>query len=113
MIPALIGIVLAACLFAALLWSIYRAVTLTGTPRVVHAFLAISTIIVVCAVTWDFHAMMLSGGITCAVTAFIALWQERRWSKLLPLVQLLLGLGATYAGYALLAGPSLPAPPAL
>lgn len=113
MIPLLIGIVLAACLFAALLWSVYRAVTQTGLHRLVQGFLAISTLIVVAAVTWDFHAMLVSGGITCAVMAAIAIWYEPRWSKLLPLVQLLLGLGATYAGYALLAGPSLSAPPVL
>lgn len=113
MTPLLIGIVLAACLFAALLWSVYRAVTQTGMPRVVQAFLALSTLIVVAAVTWDFHAMMVSGGITCSVTAALAIWYETRWSKLLPLIQLLMGLAATYAGYALLAGPSLPAPPVL
>ncbi len=113
MIPILIGVALAACLFAALLWSVYQAVTQSGMHRVVQGFLAISTVIVVAAVTWDLHAMLVSGGITCSVLGLIALWYERRWSKLLPFVQLLLGLGATYAGYALLAGPSLPAPPAL
>jgi len=113
MTPLLIGIELAACLFAALLWSLYRAVTQTGMHRTVQAFLAISTLIVVAAVTWDYHAMLVSGGITCTVLAVIALWFEPRWSKLLPLVQLVLGLGAIYAGYALLAGPANSGPPPL
>jgi len=112
MIPLLIGIVLAACLFAALLWSVYRAVTQTGFVRTANVLLAVSTLIVVSAVTWEMHAMLLSGGVTCALTALIAIWQDRRWSKLLPFVQFLLGVGAVYVGYVTLAGPTLSGPPA-
>lgn len=88
----LIGIVIAAAVFAALLWSIYRLVTVKGRLRVNYAILALSTLLVVAAVTWNFAALSMTAGLTCAASGLIAMWADKGWNKLLPFVQVLLGL---------------------
>lgn len=98
----LTGIVLAACVFAALLWSLYRVTITTRWLRLVYAVLAISTILVAAAITWNLATLTLTAGLTCAVTALVALWVEPRWSKLLPLVQLVLGVMSIWAGATIL-----------
>lgn len=91
MFAILIGIVIAACIFAALLWSIYRAVVTTGRLRTTYIVLALSTLMVVSGITWTLNALLLTASVSLIVTAIIAMIYEARWSKLLPLAQLLLG----------------------
>lgn len=98
----LTGIVLAACVFAALLWSLYRITQTTRWLRLVYAVLAVSTILVAAAITWNLATLTLTAGLTCAVTALVALWVEPRWSKLLPFVQLVLGVMSIWAGATIL-----------
>lgn len=92
MFAFLTGIVIAAAVFAALLWSIYRAVIVKGAMRAVYVFLAISTLLVVSGVTWNWPTLIFTSSLTLAVTAIIAIGLETRWSKLLPLVQLALAV---------------------
>jgi hypothetical protein len=89
--PLLAGIVIAAAVFAALLWSIYRAVQTNGKARAVYVILAISTLLVVTAFTYDLLGLLLTSGFTCIGAALYAMVLDRGWNKLLPFVQLLLG----------------------
>lgn len=88
----LTGIVLAAIAFAALLWAIYRAVVTTGRKRFAYVVLAISTVLVVLAATYDLVGLLLSAGFTCLAAALLATIYEARWNKLLPLTQVGFGL---------------------
>ena len=87
----LLGIAIAAAVFAALLWSIYRAVIVTGRLRINYTLLSLSTLLVVTGITWNLTMLTLTSAMSLAVTAVIAIIYEARWSKLLPLVQLVLG----------------------
>ncbi len=101
LIPLLIGIVLAALVFAALLWSIYRAVITTRRARLGYAVLAISTLLVALAVTFNLAGLLLTAGFTCVGAALFGIMSDKGWSKLLPLVQLLLGLFAVWTAASL------------
>ena len=96
MAPLLIGIVLAACVFAALLWSIYRTVQTKGNLRINYALLSISTIVIALGITYDWLGVLVSAGVTCIGTSLIAIYQDKGWSKLLPFAQLLLGGASAY-----------------
>ncbi|MEM9584920.1 MAG: hypothetical protein AAGA08_17540 [Pseudomonadota bacterium] len=98
----LAGIVIAACVFAALLWSIYRVVMTHGRLRLTYIVLALSTLLVVAAIQYNLAGISLMAGLTCAVTGVIALTHEPRWTKLLPLVQVVLGGLSVWAGASIL-----------
>ncbi|MCY4179662.1 MAG: hypothetical protein OXC60_10525 [Litoreibacter sp.] len=102
MVPLLIGIVLAACVFAALLWSIYRTVQTKGNLRLNYALLSISTLTIAAGITYDLLGLMVSAGVTCMGTAIIAIVKDPGWSKLLPVTQLLLGGASAYFANAIL-----------
>ena len=98
MFPLLIGIIIAAAVFAAFLWSLYRSVTATGKLRVTYVMLALSTLVVIAAITWNFPTLTVTAGLTCLVTGALATMTEPRWNKLLPLVQVILGGLSIWAG---------------
>ena len=91
MLEILGGIAIAAFVFAALLWSIYRAVTTAGHLRMVHLLLAINTILGMQALSFGspIFGQFVGGGLV--VIGTFALWYDDGWSKLLPLVQILFG----------------------
>ncbi len=102
MFPLLIGIVLAALVFAAMLWSVYRAVTTQGRLRLTYVILVLSTILIMAAITWNLAAVSLCAGLTGTVSGAIAVVADKRWNKLLPLIQVVLGLLSIGAGVSIL-----------
>lgn len=88
----LAGIAIAAFVFAALLWSIYRAVTSEGRERLVHLLCALSTIMAMFAITYGSPGHGAFAGASLAVIAAFAFWYDKGWSKLLPVVQILFGI---------------------
>lgn len=87
----LTGIILAALAFAALLWAIYRAVVTTGRRRIAYVVLAISTVLIAIAATYDLFGLLMSAGFTCLGSAILATVYEQRWNKVMPIIQILLG----------------------
>ncbi len=97
MAALLIGIVIAAAVFAALLWSLYRCFMTTGKLRVSYGVLTISTLLVVAGITWNLAGVTFAASGSLIFTAIVGVWADTRWSKLLPLVQLVLGVLAFFA----------------
>lgn len=93
----LAGLVIAACVFAAFLWSIYRAVQTKGKQRAIYTVLMLSTLLVVTAFTYNLAGLLLTSGFTCIGAALFATIYDERWNKLLPFVQMLLGLLAVWS----------------
>lgn len=93
----LAGIVIAATVFSALLWSIYRSVVTQERQRLNYTLLSLSTLLVVTAITYNLTMLLLMAGITTVGTGLFAIIAEHRWSKLLPLVQIVLGGLAIFA----------------
>lgn len=92
-VPVLLaGIVIAALLFSALLWSVYRAVTTTGRLRLHAGALAFFTVLGMVSISLNAPGMAILTGAGCAGMGAMGIWSETRWSKLMPLVQLLFGL---------------------
>ncbi len=91
MIEVLGGVALAAFLFSALLWSIYRAVVTSGFRRQVAIFLSLNTVFGMIALTmlWQIPAQVAGGGLIAL--GLIAVWTDPGWSKLLPFIQVLFG----------------------
>ncbi|MEM6407313.1 MAG: hypothetical protein AAF700_02730 [Pseudomonadota bacterium] len=96
MVPLLIGIVLAACVFAALLWSVYRMVQTKGNLRLNYALLSVSTIVIALGITYDWLGVLVSAGVTAVGAALVAMYKDPGWSKLLPFTQLCLGGASVY-----------------
>lgn len=86
------GLALAALLFAALLWSLYRAVLIKGRMKVAYIILTLSTLLVMAAITLGLNGVMVMACITLCGSALIAIWAEQGWSKLFPLVQFAFGI---------------------
>ncbi|SFR47365.1 hypothetical protein [Litoreibacter janthinus] len=88
----LFAIVIAALIFAAFIWQVYRAVTTSGLIRANAAGLSIATLMIMASVSLGSFPLLIIGAALCVVLAPIAIWADPRWSKLLPLVHLGLGL---------------------
>lgn len=86
------GIALSAFLFAALLWSIYRAAVTSGKLRINATFLTIYTLLGMVALTYSWVVMAQVTGVLIIITALVAIWTDPGWSKLLPVVQALFGV---------------------
>lgn len=92
MVELLGGIALAAFVFAALLWSIYRAVVTNGRKRVVAVLLSLTTLFGMMALTWLWVIPAQIAGGALIVLGLAAIWTDPGWSKLLPLVQAVFGV---------------------
>ena len=99
MIDILIGIVLAALLFAALLWSIYRTFTAEGNLRLSQMCAAIFTLGGAAAATYNMYSTAMICGVGCLFAGIIAMRFETRWSRLLPLLQAVFGCILLYAAF--------------
>lgn len=89
----LIGILLAALVFGALMWSVVQAVRGTGNKRMNYGILAAATLGGMLALTYDLGVIsrLIGGLLICfGGMAFVA---EPGSAKMLPLVQIVLGLG--------------------
>lgn len=92
MIPALIGIILATALFAALMWSIYRAVVTQGYLRINAICVSLATLLGMAGITWTIPAFIMIAAPACFLFGLAQMMTDPGWSKLLPLVQVILGL---------------------
>ncbi|SDW96345.1 hypothetical protein [Litoreibacter albidus] len=90
------GIAIAALIFCALLWQVYRAVTTTGLLRWNAVGLCLGTLAFMAAVSLRSDALFLLGTALNLLLAPIAIWADPRWSKLLPAVQLAMALTVIY-----------------
>jgi len=90
----LFGIVIAAFIFAALLWSLYRAVSGVGMVRVTHAAVVVLIIALMAALTlgWSIPARGL--GAVLIIAGLGAVWNDTSWSRLLPMCAAGFGLAA-------------------
>jgi len=104
-LPLLIGVVLAAMIFCAFLWQVYRAVTLQGLLRWNAAGLALGTLALMGFLSTEIPILLIFGTAASLILAPVAIWADPRWSKLLPAVQLAMAL---YILYQLFLNPNLP-----
>ena len=86
------GTLLALLLFAALLWSSYRAFMTKGGWRLNAGALSLATLGGMLTITYLSPGPGAVAGLVCVVCGLAATWHDPRWSKLLPLVQCLFGL---------------------
>lgn len=91
MILILIGIFFGACLFAALLWSLYRAVVTTGYLRINAVVLSAATVMGLAGVTYEVPTLIMIAAPACLLFGLAQMMTDPKWSKLLPLAQFLLG----------------------
>lgn len=47
-------------------------------------------------VSYDLLGVLVSAGVTCVGTSLVAIYNDKGWSKLLPVAQLLLGGASVY-----------------
>lgn len=95
-LPILLGIIIAALIFCAFLWQIYRAVTTTGLIRWNAVGLCLGTLAFMAAISLRSDPLFMVGTLINLLLAPIAIWADPRWSKLLPMVQLGMGLLVIY-----------------
>lgn len=86
------GIIIAALVFSALLWSLYRTVTTQGRMRLNAGLLAFSTLMGMATISLDAPSLAVFAGGACLSFGLVGIWTEARWSKLLPFAQTLFGL---------------------
>ncbi|PTX55618.1 hypothetical protein C8N43_0257 [Litoreibacter ponti] len=91
-VQLLAGIVIAAAVFAALLWSIYRAATTRGRTRLIAVLLGLSTILGMASISLNQPGIAVMAGGACLIFGLYGVWAEDRWSKLLPFAQAVFGL---------------------
>ena len=91
-VQTLIGIFLAACLFAAMLWSIYRAVTTKGMKRINAVVVTSSTLLAMLGLTYGWSFALLIAGPACILFGLAQVFTDPGWAKLLPAVQFIFGL---------------------
>ena len=92
MIEILASVVIAALIFASLVWQLYRMATTAGVIRWNAAGLCLATIAIMTSISLNSTPLMMLGAAACVLLSPIAIWADPRWSKLLPLVQLAMGL---------------------
>jgi len=91
MITLMAGAILAAALFAALLWSIYRAVVTQGMLRINASVLSLGTVLGMAGITWSIPTLVMIAAPACFLFGLAQMMTDPGWSKLLPLVQMALG----------------------
>ena len=96
-VQLLTGILIAACLFAATLWSLAQIYRQKGWLRIAHAVTAGSMLLVMAglAQNWIVMPVVMSGLLVAGSLA--ATFLERGWNRLLPLILLAFAL-ALFAG---------------
>ncbi|WP_298261928.1 hypothetical protein [uncultured Litoreibacter sp.] len=96
MIELLVGIVVAALIFSAFLWQLYCAATSTGFARWNAVGLSLATLALMASIPAKSDVLLLLGAGACLLLSPYAIWTTPRWSKLLPMVQLAMGLFVIY-----------------
>lgn len=101
-IQSLFGVMIAGCVFAALLWSGYRSYTATGGLRIAHIGLVVLTLGGLTALTIKAVALSNVAGLLLAGFSIAAVFLERGWSRIIPGMLLIFAsaliAGLPYAG---------------
>mgnify|MGYP000017376824 FL=1 len=92
MIPVLTGIAIAAFIFAALLWSLYRAVTGFGNARLAHGAVVVLVITIMAALATGWPVALRVLGAALVLCGIGAAASDKGWSRLLPLFAAAFGL---------------------
>lgn len=103
MFVILIGIVVAALLFSALLWSIYRAVVTTGFLRINATVLSIATLMGMAGMSYGTPFLVMVAAPACLLFGLAQMMTDPGWRKLFPLIQF--GLGFFLFNVLLFSGP--------
>ncbi|MEO0999790.1 MAG: hypothetical protein AAFW69_04145 [Pseudomonadota bacterium] len=88
----LAGIVVAAGVFGATLFSLAQAVMQRGRLRWAHIALVVLGIAGMGTVSLIWPAAAVGVGAALIAAGAVAVWSEKRWSKLLPIFQAVFGL---------------------
>lgn len=91
MIMILGGIFIGALLFSALVWSIYRAVVTTGYLRINAVVISIATVMGVAGISNQMPTLTMIAAPACLLFGLLQMMTDPKWSKLLPLIQFILG----------------------
>ena len=86
------GIVVAAGVFAAVLWSIFQAVTQRGKLQVVHILAIAGSIAGMASLSMVNPTMAWFVGVELGVAAVAAIYLETAWNRLLPAFQLIFAI---------------------
>lgn len=92
MINLFAGILVAACVFAALLWSIYQTIIARGKLQYVQGISAALTLLGMASISYLSLTMAIICGTCLCISAAIAVYLETRWNKVLPFFQCVFGL---------------------
>ena len=85
------GIVIAAILFGATLWSASQAMRQKGVLGVAHGVAAVAIVLTMGALSYDAaYPAQIAGGVLCLGAAMAVVW-ESGWSRLLPASQAIFG----------------------
>ncbi|MFY0691139.1 MAG: hypothetical protein JXR14_04360 [Paracoccaceae bacterium] len=96
MIELLGGVVLAVMVFSALMWTLYGAVTLKGRNRLARIALILATLGGMASLSYGAPLGGLISGIGLVGFGAIAVWQDARWSKLLPAALIAFGIALIF-----------------
>ncbi|MEM9011786.1 MAG: hypothetical protein AAGE18_11195 [Pseudomonadota bacterium] len=88
----LAGIVIAVGVFGATLWSFAQILLARGALRWTHGLSLLATIAGMAAITLVSPPAALAAGAALVLSAAVAGWLERRWTRLLPILQIVFGL---------------------
>lgn len=87
----LIGILVGVSVFAALMCSLYRALTSEGTERWVATVLSAATLALALGATYQWLWLIWPAAVLCVVTGLMAIRIETASAKLFPLIQTVAG----------------------
>ncbi len=88
----LIGLTLIFPIFAAFIWSAAQAFRQTGWLQYTHGASAALTLLGMATISYKIEPAAQFAGLLLGTAAGIAIWQESGWSKLFPIVILLLAV---------------------
>ena len=86
------GVLIAATLFASLLWSAQRIFATTGHTRTAHALLAAAIVATMAALSYQAPVPTRFMGLLLILAALQTGWRDTGWSRLLCLPPVALGL---------------------
>ena len=85
MTPILLGILIAATLFGALMWCGYRAYETKGLAQYANLATVLLTIFAMAALSFESETASRAMGAQLCITSLVAMWSDKGWSRLLPL----------------------------
>ena len=86
------GILVAAGVFASLLWSFYQTAMTRGRLQWAHGMAAAFTLAGMASLSFVSPILAMVFGVALAIAAIAALLYEQRWNRLLPLFQVVFAI---------------------